>query len=118
MPFILDIIQFFPCTFQDNLKLIANQIKLLEKDLDKHHEEVGEIKKQINTIQIQNNKDDSQINQYNQLDTNEMVKESVINADMTYRGDDTNQCNSRMDTVPTPDIQVCVHFTTTRRCMY
>lgn len=96
--------------FQDNLKLIAKQIKQLEKGLDKHHEEVGKIKKQINTIQVQNIKDDSQINQYNQLDTNEMVKESVINADMTYRGEDTNQCSLRTDMVPTPDIQVCASY--------
>lgn len=52
------------------------------------------------------------MNQYNQLDTNEMVKESVINAEMTYGGDDANQCSLRMDMVPTPDIQVCASYNT------
>lgn len=73
--------------------------------------EVGEIKKQINSIQSKNSnsRDETQIHQNDgaELDNREMQNEAVIHADVTFRGENQKQCSFRTDKMPAVDIQVC-----------
>lgn len=78
----------------------------MENGLHKHKDEVVEIRKQMNTLNNLN-EPESQIHENNnKLDQHEMLKESVINADMTYRGDGREQCSINTNIIPKPDIQV------------
>ncbi|XP_053680748.1 alpha-mannosidase 2 [Anopheles nili] len=68
-----------------NLTYLESKIKQLESGLSKHHQEFGDIRKQIDTIRGA-----------------EMMKESVINAN----GGGVGTCALRMDTIPQPDVQM------------
>ncbi len=72
---------------------------------------MGEIKKQINNIQIKNSNskdEETQIHQNDdvELDKREMQNEAVIHADVTFRGENQKQCSFRTDIMPAVDIQV------------
>lgn len=90
---------------------------MLENGLHRHNAEVGEIRKQMNTIRSFN-EPESQIHQNNnnnnKLDQNEMFKESIINADMTYRGEGRDQCKMNPNIIPKPDIQVIYTYSAIR----
>lgn len=44
--------------------------------------------------------------QYPKLNKKEMIKDSVINAVLPFKGDDQRECSFQIDSVPKPNIQV------------
>ena len=96
----------FNRSFQNTeLLYIENKIKQLEHGLNRHHQEFGEIKKQIDTIQSNSKNDDyysaGEDGDKSNLKNGEMIDESVIKA---HRGNE--QCSLKMDTIPQPDVQM------------
>jgi alpha-mannosidase II len=82
----------------------------LEEGLSKHHEEVSEIRKQINGIQ-QNKKSadykellDVMHKPKNSIDGKDMLQESII--DLNFGNDNREKCVFKDDVVPQPDIQM------------
>lgn len=74
---------------------------------------MGEIRKQINTIQTHQGKNEAQDQALSlqqpkpHLDNKEMLKESIINAlDLPFQQNSNQKCSIRSDTLPTPDIQM------------
>lgn len=102
---------FFP---QDSYKAIESKLKQLENGLHRHNAEVGQIKKQIDNIQMQQNskEQETQIlnnnnNNINRLNDNEMIKDSVIKYDSAANDlSNDEQCPLRLGAIPQPDIQV------------
>lgn len=108
--------------FQNNYERLENKLKQLENGLYKHNAEVGEIKKQINTMKISNTnlnhivdgnhnnnkkqEEETQIvNNVNRLNENDMEKDSIIKFDADNEFDQKH-CSLRADVIPRPDIQV------------
>lgn len=102
---------------------MENKLKQLENGLYKHNAEVGEIKKQINTMKMSNtnlnhiddgngnnnNKEQETqiVNNVNRLNENDMEKDSIIKFDADNEFDQKH-CSLRTDVIPRPDVQVCV----------
>uniref|UniRef100_A0A182Q2M7 Alpha-mannosidase n=1 Tax=Anopheles farauti TaxID=69004 RepID=A0A182Q2M7_9DIPT len=91
-----------------DLTYLESKIKQLESGLNKHHQEFGDIRKQIDNIRgaVDGGDDayaDSKIlDKAPLLGDREMMKESVINAN----GGGAGTCALRMDTIPQPDVQM------------
>jgi len=64
-----------------------------------HHAEVGEIKKQINTIQTNKHGTPQNV----QLDNKEMIKDSIIKAQIPFQTQ--QKCPLRNDILPSTDLQ-------------
>ncbi|XP_058058163.1 alpha-mannosidase 2 [Anopheles bellator] len=89
-----------------DLTYLENKIKQLENGLSKHHNEFGDIRKQIDTIRGAVDAGDEAYGEGGKaaplLGDREMIKESVINAN----GGGPGTCPLRADIVPRPDIQM------------
>uniref|UniRef100_A0A182IRW0 Alpha-mannosidase n=1 Tax=Anopheles atroparvus TaxID=41427 RepID=A0A182IRW0_ANOAO len=95
-------------TNQD-LSYLEKKIKQLENGLNKHHQEFGNIRKQIDTIRgAVDGGDEAYAEQSKVLDQapmlgdREMMKESVIEAN----GGGAGTCALRTDILPQPDVQM------------
>lgn len=91
------------CLFigQVGYRTIEDKLRELELGLNKHKYEVGEIKKQINTIE-ENERHTWRLDTHDsRADPPETVKSSRKLVDKSA------QCTFRTDVVPAPDIQVC-----------
>lgn len=91
------------------MKYIETKLKQLENGLYSHRAEVGAIKKQIDSIKSVNSKEVGG----NSLNVKEMQKESVIIANLPFRGQGQLSCPLLPNAVPKPDIQVCKQKTYT-----
>uniref|UniRef100_U5EZM2 Alpha-mannosidase n=1 Tax=Corethrella appendiculata TaxID=1370023 RepID=U5EZM2_9DIPT len=86
------------------LTFIENRIKQLENGLNKHHQEFGEIKKQINTIQ-----QNGQQQYVDHGDVKQQFNKEMINDDFIKANRDnfvTGKCNLKTNILPQTDIQM------------
>lgn len=81
--------------------MIENKLKELQHNLNKHAEEFDEIKKQIDNLQTNQEKSQEQ-----QLDGNDLVKDSIINAGQWAGEAENAECSNKWGVVPKPDIQM------------
>lgn len=77
---------------QNNLQIIENKLKQLEHGLDIHRDEVGEIKKQIKTIQVKANDESNEIHEQNTIDRTNKISR--------------NKCFFKPDIEPKQSVQV------------
>ncbi|XP_050068317.1 alpha-mannosidase 2 [Anopheles maculipalpis] len=92
-----------------DITYLESKIKQLENGLNKHHQEFGDIRKQIDTIRgaVDGGGDDTYVDnkvldKAPLLGDREMMKESVINAN----GGGAGTCALRTDVIPQPDVQM------------
>uniref|UniRef100_A0A1L8DR70 Alpha-mannosidase n=1 Tax=Nyssomyia neivai TaxID=330878 RepID=A0A1L8DR70_9DIPT len=81
--------------------ILENKLKELQHNLNKHAEEFDEIKKQIDNLQTNQEKSQEQ-----QLDGNDLVKDSIINAGQWVADGGNSECSSKHGDVPGADIQM------------
>uniref|UniRef100_A0A1B0CQQ4 Alpha-mannosidase n=1 Tax=Lutzomyia longipalpis TaxID=7200 RepID=A0A1B0CQQ4_LUTLO len=80
--------------------ILENKLKELQHNLNKHAEEFDEIKKQIGNLHT------NQKSQEQQLDGNDLVKDSIINAGQWGADGGNSECASKHGEVPWPNIQM------------
>ncbi|XP_035892640.1 alpha-mannosidase 2 [Anopheles stephensi] len=93
-----------------DITFLESKIKQLESGLNKHHQEFGDIRKQIDTIRgavdggggDDTYVDSKVLDKAPLLGDREMMKESVINAN----GGGAGTCALRTDIIPQPDVQM------------
>lgn len=90
---------------------IESKLQALEYGLQHHQAEVGEIRRQIDTIQQSNNNNNGHfvdpIQLPNpQLDNGDMFKDSVIKADSVKHNPSDDKCPLQSDMLPNPDVQM------------
>ena len=97
------IITTFPLSFQDNLKIIENKLKIIENGLYQNHADVYEIKQKIDTIENSNNKlvQQNSVEKKTYDTSSNRIEEIIVSQ---------RECSANTNTPPNTDIQVLLYF--------
>lgn len=90
---------------QTNIQKIENKLKQLELGLDVHRVEVSEIRKQINTIQLEK-KDSNDKDYQGDGDPENVIFAKKDDIEGYARDQKEMKCNFQTEIDPKPDIQV------------